>query len=152
MCWNIRGLGRLENKKNLRSLISKWKPGVICIQETITSGIDDNLISFCWPNEQLSWVFQSPMGHSGGILTIWKKGDFDLINAELRANWVGVSLQLRNGGSTINIFNVYAPQGIQDKLNLWQEFRRISALLDSSPTIFIGDFNEVRLQRERSNC
>ncbi|KAK1403140.1 hypothetical protein POM88_002745 [Heracleum sosnowskyi] len=78
--------------------------------------------------------------------------EFDLINAELRANWVEVSLQLRNGGNTINIFNVYAPHGIQDKLILWQEFRRISVLLDSSPTIFIGDFNEVRFQRERSNC
>ncbi|KAK1366051.1 hypothetical protein POM88_041612 [Heracleum sosnowskyi] len=39
-----------------------------------------------------------------------------------------------------------------EKLALWQDFRRISALLDSSPTIFIGDFNEVRFQRERSNC
>ncbi|KAK1365257.1 hypothetical protein POM88_040818 [Heracleum sosnowskyi] len=115
-------------------------------------GLDEKLISLCWPNEQLSWVFQPPLGHSGGILTVWKKGKFDLINAELRANWVGVSLQFRNGGSTLNISNVYAPHGIQEKLALWQDFRRISTLLDSSPTIFIGDFNEVRFQRERSNC
>ncbi|KAK1396975.1 hypothetical protein POM88_006838 [Heracleum sosnowskyi] len=38
-----------------------------------------------------------------------------------------------------------------EKLALWQDFRRLAALLDSSPTIFIGDFNEVRFQRERIN-
>ncbi|KAK1379921.1 hypothetical protein POM88_026665 [Heracleum sosnowskyi] len=81
-----------------------------------------------------------------------KKEEFDLINAELRGNWVGVSLQFRNGGCVFNLFNVYAPYGTQEKLALWQDFRRISALLDSSPTIFIGDVNEVRFQMERSNC
>ncbi|KAK1380090.1 hypothetical protein POM88_026834 [Heracleum sosnowskyi] len=95
---------------------------------------------------------QLAKGHSGGILNVWKKGEFDLINTELRSNWVGVSLQFRNGGSTLDIFNVYAPHGSQEKLVLWNEFRRIYALLDSLPTIFIGDFNEVRFQRERSNC
>ncbi|KAK1370282.1 hypothetical protein POM88_036374 [Heracleum sosnowskyi] len=142
----------MENKKNLRSLITKWKPKVICIQETIISGIDEKLINFCWPNEHLSWMFQPPSGHSGGLLTVWKKEEFDLINAELRENWVGVSLQFRNGGCVFNLFNVYAPHGTQEKLAMWQDFRRIDALLDSSPTIFIGDFNEVRFQRERTNC
>ncbi|KAK1370196.1 hypothetical protein POM88_036288 [Heracleum sosnowskyi] len=81
-----------------------------------------------------------------------EKEDFDLINAELRENWVGVSLQIRNGGCVFNLLNVYAPHGIQEKLALWQDFRRLAALLDSSPAIFIGDFNEVRFQRERINC
>lgn len=50
MTWNIRRLKSRKSKSNLKNLISKWDPSIICILETMMNMVDGMDIGFCFSN------------------------------------------------------------------------------------------------------
>lgn len=118
LSWNIRGLGRSENRLNLRDFIFKWKPDVICLQEILISSLDITQLKEINRGEEMQWIFQLPTGHSGGLITFWKEEVLELVNAEMNPNWIGTTFKVKTSGETFSIFNVYAPQSLSNKMIL----------------------------------
>lgn len=48
LSWNIRGMRKSRNKRNLRELIKKFEPNIICIQETMMSDFQEKDIELIW--------------------------------------------------------------------------------------------------------
>lgn len=95
LSWNIRGFGSSKNKCNLRSLVSKHDPSVLCIQESMSSQIIDKDLEFIWSHKEAKAVFQPTVGHSGGIFTSWDANLFDLFNLKSLNICLGVSLKCK---------------------------------------------------------
>lgn len=73
LSWNIRGLSRSNNRSNLKDFIIKWKPSVVCLQETIISNSGSNQMKDLKNGEKSHWLFQVPTGYSGGLVMTWKE-------------------------------------------------------------------------------
>lgn len=52
LSWNIRGFKSSKNMSNLKSLILKWNPTIVCIQETMMSAIEDKDLENLWPQKK----------------------------------------------------------------------------------------------------
>ncbi|KAK1414636.1 hypothetical protein QVD17_30385 [Tagetes erecta] len=65
-------------------------------------------------------------------------------------NFLLVSGNLKGCNQKIHIVNVYAPQRLPKKKNVWDSLENLKL---STPSIWVlcGDFNAVRLQEERKN-
>lgn len=70
LSWNIRDFSSSKNKCNLRSLVFKHDPSVVCIQESMTSQLVEKDLEFIWSHREAKAVFQPAVGHSGGILLV----------------------------------------------------------------------------------
>jgi exonuclease III len=69
--WNVRGLGRLEKRKEVRKLIGDLAPSILCIQETKLQSCDASLSLALWGNSPHAFSYRSSVGASGGLLTLW---------------------------------------------------------------------------------
>lgn len=86
LSWNIRGMGKAKNKRNLRNLISKHQPNILCIQETMISFINDKDLETIWKIREVQAIFQEASGHSGGLIIGWNSGLFEMTNWESMQN------------------------------------------------------------------
>lgn len=84
LSWNVRGLGNVENMKNLREKILASKPTVVCIQETKVESLTDKELKELWPNTLLGIELQSALGASGGLATF---GNQDLMTCMGVLKW-----------------------------------------------------------------
>lgn len=64
------------------TLISKYDPPVVCIQESMSSRLIDKDLEFICSHREAKAVFQPAVGHLGGIFTSWDADLFDLFNLE----------------------------------------------------------------------
>ena len=81
--WNVRGLGGLEKRKEVRDLVREKTPFIMCIQETKIQSCDDFMCSSIWGAQPHAFSFRPSNGASGvgllyGILRRWKSG-FQLV-------------------------------------------------------------------------
>lgn len=86
LSWNIRGTRKSKNKRNLRELIRKYEPNILCIQETMMSVFQEKDIELIWNQEGIKAIFQPTSGHSGGLISCWNSDLFELVNFESMHN------------------------------------------------------------------
>lgn len=86
----IWGLGGRIKKSAIRSLIVKQKLDFLCIQETKMEIIDQNLCDQLWGGTDVGWVARQSMGNSGGLLCLWKKGVFDMVESFSEEGFLGI--------------------------------------------------------------
>jgi hypothetical protein len=67
--WNIRGLGALGRRKQLRELRHKHRVGAICLQETSKKDFSVWDLQALSEGEIFEWCWTAAVGHSGGTLT-----------------------------------------------------------------------------------
>jgi hypothetical protein len=67
--WNIRGLGGLVRRKEVRKLVGEKNPSIVCLLETKLSICDDFHCSSLWGNAPYAYSFRPSVGASGGLLT-----------------------------------------------------------------------------------
>lgn len=144
LSWNIRGLRKGKNKRNLRELIGKFEPNIICIQETMMTTLQDRDVNSFWNQDGVKSIFQPANGHSGGILCCWNSDLFELSKFESMENCLGITLKILLSGQCFNIFNVYGPQLSSRKKVLWMRLKRMDEIYRNIPSIIIGDFNYTR--------
>lgn len=147
--WNIRGFGSKRNKQNLKNLICKFNPTIVCIQESLVAKLVDKELEFSWSQREAKAVFQAAAGHSGGIFTTWDADTYELINLESLENCLGVSLKGKSDGVIVNVFNIYAPQSSRSKKILWNNLARLNLATGGTNSIFVGDFNCTRFPGDR---
>nr|XP_043622268.1 uncharacterized protein LOC122593876 [Erigeron canadensis] len=148
---NIRSISDKAKARWVNKLKQDHHLNFLCLLETHKQEASSlNPHSF-WGNYNFSHDFIPSSGseeRSGGILSIWDPSFFTLTNT-LKSNHFLLTSGLINGISEqCNILNLYAPQELQAKQNLWDE---ITTLIANTQGLWIilGDFNSVRCPDER---
>lgn len=152
LSWNARGLCSIRNRKNLRDLINRHQPNVVCIQESLLTSIREEDLKFMWPSGSVAALFQPANGHSGGLVCAWNSEIFELSNFESLSHCLGFSLKMVNSETSLNVFNIYGPHSSNEKKELWNLLKKIHFNTQDTPSLFIGDFNCVRSSRDRCAC
>lgn len=152
LSWNIRGIGNKTARLNLRKLIEKHKPVIICIQESKCIDFSDSVKDSIWPLQDHDWMFSPSEGLSGGLILSWNKTLVNIVKGKSSRYWICFKGSISHSGDVFKIINVYAPQESILKRLVWWE---IGSLLNSEteePACVIGDFNCICYQFEGGNC
>ncbi|KAJ0826227.1 putative RNA-directed DNA polymerase [Helianthus annuus] len=120
------------------------------IQETKAEDLSNFNFEKIWGNKKYGMEFVGSVGNSGGILSLWNSGIFELETSIKRRNLLALRGKLKGSGEVINIINVYAPQSSAAKSDLWKEILVILGGWDGC-WVMVGDFNAVRDASERKN-
>lgn len=67
--WNIRGMGAMGRRNQLRELRHKYRVDAICLQETIKKDFSVWDLQALSEGEIYDWCWTAAVGHSGGTLT-----------------------------------------------------------------------------------
>lgn len=147
--YNIRGLGRRENRKDVKALLRKVKADVCCIQESKLEKVSSRIIKSIWGNTPHDWEFAKSEGSSGGIITIWNPSVF--VKSSF---WCSKDILLVNGfqvedGKGCSIINIYALNLSSHRNSLWDQLSIFVSQRVNDCVCLVGDFNCIRNVRER---
>ncbi|GMQ08300.1 hypothetical protein CsSME_00052089 [Camellia sinensis var. sinensis] len=78
LSWNIRGFGRPEKRRRIRSLLKERKIDFAFFQETKKEGMSDDLVRSIWHVDELEYMVVNADGSAGGLLCVWKPSVFSL--------------------------------------------------------------------------
>lgn len=115
-----------KNKRNLRDLIRKHDPNIVCVQESMLSDFQEEDMKLLCNHGEFKVIFQPASGHSGGLISCWNPELYELCNYISMHNCLGITLKALLTGQCFNVFNVYGPQQSSRKKVLWKELRRLN--------------------------
>lgn len=147
--WNVRGLGGLEKRKEVRALIQDNCPLIVCIQETKLHVCDGGFGVVLWGHQSVAFSFRPSIGASGGLLTAWDTSEVEV--------WSTVSLdysllihgQFIKSNEEFYLFNVYAPCDARERTLLWDSLSVRLQMMRGKKVCVCGDFNAIRSREER---
>lgn len=116
--YNIRGLGGLAKKIEVKRLIQKQKPDLISIQETKMEVVDVNHSATIWGSFDCDFTFSTSIGRSGGLLTIWDNSVLSIQRKYTKENYLILEGEWGEGKHPVIIVNVYAPCDARRKQSL----------------------------------
>ncbi|XP_021986652.1 uncharacterized protein LOC110883122 [Helianthus annuus] len=148
---NLRGLGGALKSDWIRSIRRDQGINFVMIQESKHSGISHSLLSKFWGSGNFGWEAVDSVGQSGGIVSMWDESLFSLEVSTKNRNFLFLRGRLIGSNTSINVLNVYAPQGVLAKKAVWD---LLASLIDSNDGYWFigGDFNAVRFREEKRNC
>ena len=150
MSLNIRGVSESHKVNWIKELKLKHHIDFVGIQEThqvVASSID---IDGCWGNTQYDWEAVDSIGKSGGILCIWDPSVFSKVCSTSSRNYLAITGHWRGFPGLTTIVNVYGPQSITEKRQLWLDLTNLKNAQIGNWVLF-GHFNAVRKREERFN-
>jgi exonuclease III len=147
--WNIRGLGGLEKRKEVRKLVGDLRPSILCLQETKLQTCDNSLCLSLWGNSPHAFSFRPSAGASGGILTLWDSSEVEVWTSESRDHVLWCHGRFITSGEEFHVVNVYAPCEEGAKQRLWVSLSTRLQSLGGSRVCVCGDFNDVKHVDER---
>jgi len=147
--YNARGLGGGEKRVEIRRLVSEKHPLVLCIQETKMETLNDQLIKSLWGEGEHIYSYQSSVGASGGMVTVWDASQIVVWSSFNFEHVLAIKGNIILTGEELIIFNVYAPCELAAKKMLWERLL-LSVINNSDCYICVcGDFNSIRSIEER---
>jgi exonuclease III len=147
--WNIRGLGGLEKRKEVRKLIGDLGPSILCLQETKLHSCDASLSLALWGNSPHAFSYRPSVGASGGLLTLWDSSEVEVWSSESRDHVLWCHGRFITSGAEFSVANVYAPCEDGAKQRLWDSLTARLQSLGRSRICVCGDFNAVKHVDER---
>ncbi|KAK3229101.1 hypothetical protein Dsin_000982 [Dipteronia sinensis] len=146
--WNIRGLGKEEKRRKVRSVVLSQKPVVLFIQET-KLGVFDNRIKKGLGGVVLTrGVGADAVGLAGGLITLWIE-DLVTINYFISNKWCLVLAGVLNKLDKEVVFcNVYTSNLESERRELWGFLINIQQSF-TIPWVIGGDFNTFLHAYER---
>ncbi|KAJ0488356.1 putative Endonuclease/exonuclease/phosphatase superfamily [Helianthus annuus] len=123
---------------------------VMLVQTTKQGEVDVRGLSNLWGNRDFGWDAVSSVGQSGGLLCMWDKGIFEFSSSVKKRNFIIIKGRLKGSNELISVMNVYAPQSIRAKQELWDEISAVM-VIEAGLWVVVGDFNAVRFREERRN-
>jgi ribonuclease HI len=143
ICWNCRGAGNAATVRELREIVGKYAPSILCILETqINKDRVEGLSgSIGFDN---GYAIDSS-GRSGGIGVFW--------NNEIKLNCLGYSkyhidFSVDDLGSVPwRLTCVYGEAQVSERYKTWDTLKGMASN-SPLPWLCIGDFNEVLRQDE----
>jgi exonuclease III len=147
--WNVRGLGRLDKRKEVCKLVREKNPFIVCLQETKVQNCDDLLSRSLWGSSSLCYSFRPSVGSSGGLLTLWDTSEVDIWSSMSRDHVLWCHGRFIKSGEEFMVANVYAPCDSAAKQGLWDSLSLRLQSLRGMRVCVCGDFNAVRGPNER---
>ncbi|GAU48313.1 hypothetical protein TSUD_405300 [Trifolium subterraneum] len=147
--WNIRGLGGMEKRQEIRKLDVNQNPSLLCIQETKLQVCDSAVCSALWGNSPYAFSYRPSVGASGGLLTLWDTSEVDVWASESYESVLWCHGRLIKSGEEFSVANVYAPCDPGAKQRLWDSLSGRIQALGRYRVCVCGDFNAVRSVEER---
>nr|XP_043620102.1 uncharacterized protein LOC122591944 [Erigeron canadensis] len=120
----------------------------LAIQETQTNNIPDKVFKSYWGNSIFESEVVEPRGRSGRIVSLWDPGVFKKIDSVKENNFLLIKGRIKGCEEDAYVVNVYAPQKVKEKSELWEKIMRLK-LNSPGKWFIIGDFNVVRVAEER---
>jgi exonuclease III len=117
--WNIRGLGWLEKRKEVRKLIGDLGPSIMCLQETKLQFCDAALSLALGGNSPHAFSYRSSVGASGGLLTLWDSSEVEVWSSVSHDHVIWCHGRFITFGAEFSVANVYAPCEDEAKQRLW---------------------------------
>ncbi|XP_062073105.1 uncharacterized protein LOC133777487 isoform X1 [Humulus lupulus] len=149
LSWNVRGSGNKEKRRAIKESICKVNPDLIVLQEVKKVKIDRRFIGSIWRSRFKAWIYQEPLGRSGGTLIVW-----DTRSVSVSDSLVGeftVSIRIVAEGKYPWWFTgVYGPVIYGRRESFWDELAGLQVICGSHWCLG-GDFNVVRRVDEKLN-
>ncbi|XP_077249344.1 uncharacterized protein LOC143888833 [Tasmannia lanceolata] len=151
LSWNVNGLGSLAKRAQVKGLVKKSKPDLICIQETKLKVIDRSMVKSLGVGSHWGFSFVEAIGASGGIFIAWDESNW--VRSEEWKGRFSISIVLRRAeDADVCLFSgVYGPSLWADKRLFWEELNGVRDRW-SYPWCIGGDFNKIRSVCERLGC
>ncbi|GAU39714.1 hypothetical protein TSUD_275090 [Trifolium subterraneum] len=147
--WNVRGLGGLGKRQEVRKLVENHNPSLLCIQETKLQLVDPVVCSSLWGNSSFAFSYRPSIGASGGLLTLWDSSEVDVWASESHDFVLWCHGRFLKSGEEFSVANVYVPCDPGAKQQLWDSLSVRIQALRSFRVCVCGDFNAVRSIEER---
>ena len=147
--WNVRGLGNVEKRKEVRKLVEDKKPLILCLQETKLPVCDDNLNLLMWGDSNHAYSFRPSVGASGGLLTVWDTLEVEVWSSVSQDHVLIIHGKFTRTNEVFYIFNVYTPCEPRARQQLWGALSVKLQLLLGNKVCVCGDFNAIRRLEER---
>ncbi|XP_039054282.1 uncharacterized protein LOC120196577 [Hibiscus syriacus] len=135
----------------LRKFIWIYRIEMVLLQETKKEDLKDIEISSFWCNDDFDFRFSKAMGKSGGILSVWDKSRFQILDSLITDRFILIEGKYAPHDLSFSVMNVYAHCEVSEQVIVWSaivEVRRKS----KNRWFMAGDFNAIRSNNERSGC
>lgn len=147
--WNVRGLGRKKQRSKLKNFLKDYKASVVCLQETMLSGMDTSMVRSIWGGNFVDWIHLDAVGTSGGILLMWDKKVVERLDVEIGSFTVSCKFQNVEDGFCWVFTGVYGPNRDEERSGMWDELVGLGSFWGEHWCVG-GDFNVTRFPSERS--
>lgn len=149
LSYNIRGLGKKEKRRDVKDLIRHTRAEMCCLQESKLEIVQQRTIISIWGRAKCDWDFVKSDGNSGDLISIWDTSVFSKMSSWGCNEFLVVHGFLVKDGTDCTIVNVYAPNIPAQRYALWDQLGIISSQRHDECLCIVGDFNAIRLERER---
>ena len=150
LSWNVRGLNAKIKRSALRKIISHHNPHFIFVQETKLENFTPKYIKSIWNLDDIGWIHSPSDGNSGGLLTMWRNDYFTLESSRIDRNWIAIMGSFPSLSFVGCLVNVYNPCDIGARSDCWTALSNLWTE-SQSPSLYLGDFNEVLAPNERGS-
>ncbi|XP_057418110.1 uncharacterized protein LOC130712288 [Lotus japonicus] len=147
--YNVRGLGSSAKRRIIRELLVKEQIDMMCVQETKLESVDVGDCTQMWRDSELEWKALPVVNKGGGLLCIWKRDTFHLLECVLGHGFIGLVGTWGDMSETSAIVNIYSSCRLEEKRAMWRELVEWKNRSPISLWCLGGDFNSVRAEEER---
>ncbi|XP_022040265.1 uncharacterized protein LOC110942810 [Helianthus annuus] len=147
---NIKGAGGAGKAAGVSGLLSKFNLSFIALQETQFRNLPESKIRKFWNNSEVDFSKVDADGRSGGLLSLWNPGMFKKELEIKNQNYLLVKGKVVGDDIELVIVNVYGLTILANRRRMWDELLAIKNEI-AGYWILIGDFNEVRIPKDRFN-
>ncbi|XP_077232493.1 uncharacterized protein LOC143869820 [Tasmannia lanceolata] len=151
LSWNTNGLGSLVKRAQVKEIVKRSRPSLVCLQETKLVVIDKAIARSIGLRGDWSFSFVGSVGLSGGILVAWEESYWKVVEDKKGRCSLSVVLERVDDAVRVVFSRVYGPSLWEEKRLLWDELDGIRARW-THPWCIGGDLNEIRFVCERVAC
>ncbi|XP_039030879.1 uncharacterized protein LOC120165429 [Hibiscus syriacus] len=91
------------------------------------------------------------MGKSGGILSVWDKSRFQILDSLITDRFILIEGKYAPHDLSFSVMNVYAPCEVSEQVIVWSAIVEVRRK-NKNRWFMVGDFNAIRSNSERSGC
>ncbi|GMJ12619.1 hypothetical protein HRI_004931100 [Hibiscus trionum] len=119
--WNIRGLGRAEKIRAVRTLFVRKKLKLLFIQETKVVDFSFSMFRRLGINQNFEKVFTPSIGSAGGLLSVWDSDFLKVSQVFTYPRFIAVLGTVKGSQHICGFLNVYGPAVEADREGFFTE-------------------------------
>ena len=95
-------------RKVIKDLVVDQRVDFLAIQESKLEVVTESLCRGLWGGEDCDWAFLPSIGNSGGIISIWRKSESNLLLSVVGEGFVGICLEWGRNKEKCFLMNIYS--------------------------------------------
>ncbi|XP_058782835.1 uncharacterized protein LOC131657455 [Vicia villosa] len=100
-----------------------------------------------WRNNNIGYSFSNSVGRSGGLLTLWKNENLEVVSSFKGEGYLGIKFMKSN--RFFYLVNIYSSCELPKKRDLWRRILELKEAHKDGEWILGGDFNATKNRSER---